>query len=332
MMLQASLYNWKTWLSILLLLAATVGCAEDQSERIFRVGFVAAQSPSTAPSGVGAFRDRLRELGYVQGQNLVIESRWAGDRYDRLPELVNEVIARNVDVLLVAATPAAIAATNATSEIPIVGLGLADPVRTGQASNLARPGANLTGLSMGWSEDVAGKWLELLRETVPHMSTVAVLANPDNPLTAELVRGLEVIAPAQGLEILPIEVRGPTGLDQAFAMAGRDAQGVLVLPDPIMAAHRVRLAALAAKHHLPAMYYLRDFVEAGGLMAYGPELSVMSRRAGDYIDKILKGADASDLPIEQPREYLLVVNLNTANDLGLSVPESVLVRAGEVMR
>jgi putative ABC transport system substrate-binding protein len=331
MILQASIYHWLL-LSAALVLPAAVSHAEENPYRVYRVGFVSAQSPSTAPNGVTAFRDRLRELGYVQGQNLVIEARWAGDRYDRLPALINEVLERKVDILLVAATPAALAAMKATDKLPIVGLGLADPVRSGLVTNLARPTGNLTGLSLGFTEGIAGKWLELLQDTVPRLSTVAVLANLDNPLVGDLASELKVIAPARGLKLRVIDVRQPTALDRAFAEAARTAQGVLVLPDPIMAAHRERIAVLAAKHRLPTMYYLRDFVDAGGLMAYGPELSVISRRAGDYIDRILKGAKPSDLPVEQPREYVLIVNLKVADKLGLKIPESVLLRAGEVTR
>jgi putative ABC transport system substrate-binding protein len=220
----------------------------------------------------------------------------------------------------------------ATNKLPIVGLGLADPVRSGLVSNLAHPAGNLTGLSLGFTEGVAGKWLELLQDTVPRLSTVAVLANPDNTLVDDLASELKIIAPARGLKLLVIEVREPGALDRAFAEAARTAQGVLVLPDPMMAAHRERLAVLAAKYRLPAMYYLRDFVDAGGLMAYGPELSVMSRRAGDYIDKILKGTQVRDLPIEQPKEYVFIVNLKAAEKLRLKIPESILLRAGEVTR
>lgn len=331
-MLQAPFYRWLGLVCAALVLAASVSHAEDDPHRVYRVGFVAPQSPSTVPNGVSAFRDRLRELGYVQGQNLVIEARWAGDRYDRLPALINEVIERKVDILLVVATPAAIAATKATNKLPIVGLGLADPVRSGLVTNLARPAGNLTGLSLGFTEGVAGKWLELLQDTVPRLSIVAVVANPDNTLVGDLVNDLKSVAPARGLKLRVIEVHEPAALDRAFAEAARHAQGVLVLPDPMMAAHRERVAALAAKHRLPAMYYLRDFVDAGGLMAYGPDLSVMSRRAGDYIDKILKGARPSDLPIEQPKEYVLIVNLKAAERLRLKIPESVLLRAGEVTR
>jgi putative ABC transport system substrate-binding protein len=296
------------------------------------VGFVTSQSASTAPNGVTAFRDRLRELGYVQGENLVIEARWSGNRYDQLPALVDELIARKVDILLVAATPAALAAMNATKSIPIVGFGLADPLRTGLATTLPHPDKNLTGFSMGWTEGAAGKWLELLQDTLPRLSAVAVLANPDNPLVRELVKEIQAIGPARGVKVRVIEVREPAVLDGAITKAKRQAQAMIVLPDPIMAANRGRIANLAAKARLPAVYYLRDFVEAGGLMAYGPELSVMSRRAADYVDKILKGAKPSDLPIEEPKEYVLVVNLSAAEGLKLKIPEAVMMRASEVVR
>jgi len=326
--------HFSLWRSVAyaLLLASPVAHAADESLRVFRVGFVASQSPSTAPNGVSAFRDRLRELGYIQGENLVIEARWAGNRYDELPALVDDVIARKVDILLVAATPAALAAMKATKSIPIVGFGLADPLRSGLATNLARPDKNLTGFSMGWSEGAAGKWLELLQDTVPRLSAVAVLANPENPLVRELAKEIKAIAPTRGVKVRVIEVREPAALDEAVAKARRQAQAMIVLPDPIMAAHRGRLANLAAKARLPAVYYLRDFVEAGGLMAYGPELSVMSRRAADYVDRILKGAKPSDLPIEEPTEYLLAVNLSAAEGLKLKIPEAVMMRASEVVR
>jgi len=226
----ASLSRWQGVASAFLLLASSVAHAADESARVFRVGFVASQSPSTAPIGVTAFRDRLRELGYVQGKNLVIEARWSGDRYDRLPALVEEVIARKVDILLVAATPAAIAALNATNSIPIVGFGLADPLRTGLATNLARPDKNVTGLSMGWTEGIAGKWLELLQDALPRLSAIAVLANRDNPLVGDLVAELKAVAPTRGVKIRVIDVREPASIDRALVEARRKAQAILVLP------------------------------------------------------------------------------------------------------
>jgi putative ABC transport system substrate-binding protein len=316
----------------LLLPGGSASHAAPPPGKVSRVGFVSPQSPSTAPRGVNAFWDRMRELGYIEGQNLVVESRWAEDRYDRLPALIAEVLQRKVDVLVTVAAVGAVAARNATSTIPIVGVGIADPVRTGLVNSLARPGGNLTGMSMGWGDGMAGKWLELLQETVPKLSTVAVLFNPGNPLVQDLLKDLETIAPARGLKLRLVEVHDPDALDHAFAQASRRAQAVLALPDPMIAAHLQRVTALAAKYRLPAMYYLREFVDAGGLMAYGPDLAVMTRRAAEYVDKILNGARPGDLPIEQPTKFELVVNLKTAKALGIPIPESILLRADEVIR
>ena len=306
--------------------------AAEPAQKAVRVGFVSPQSPSTELRGTGAFWERLHELGYVEGQNLVIEARWAEGRYDRLPALVAEVLGRKVDVLVTVASRATIVAQNATRTVPIVGAGLGDPLRTGLTASLAHPGGNLTGLSLGYTEGMAGKWLELLQETVPRLSTVAVIANPDNSPARDLAKELEVIAPARGLKLQVIEVREPGALDRAFEQARRKARAVLVLPDPILAAHREKVTALAAKHRLPSIYYLRDYVDAGGLMAYGPDLAVMWRRAADYVDKILKGAKPAELPIEQPTRYQLSINLKTAKALGLTIPESILIRADEVIR
>jgi len=209
---------------------------------------------------------------------------------------------------------------------------MGDPVGSGVAASLAHPGGNLTGFSQGWDEGIGGKWLELLQETVPRLSTVALFANPDNPLARELARKLEVIAPTRGLKVRLIEVREPRALAGAFERAGRTAQAVLVLPDPIISATRKQVTALAAKHRLPAMYTLRDFVDVGGLMAYSPDLAVLFRRAAEYVDRILRGANPGDLPIEQPTEYRLIVNLKAAKALGITIPESILLRADEVIR
>jgi putative ABC transport system substrate-binding protein len=315
-----------------LLLVGSIAYAAPPPGKVSRVGFVSPQSPSTAPRGVNAFWDRMHEMGYVEGQNLVVESRWAEDRYDLLPALTAEVLQQQVDVLVTVASAGAIAAKNASSTVSIVGVGMADPERAGLVGSLARPGGNLTGLSMGWGEGMAGKWLELLQEVVPRLSTLALVANPGNPLVRDLAKDLEAIAPSRGLKLRLIEVREPKDLDRAFAQAARAAQAVLVLPDPMIAAHMKQVTRLAAKYRLPSMYYLREFVDASGLMAYGPDLAVMTRRAAEYVDKILNGARPGDLPIEEPTKFELVVNLKTAKALGLTIPESILVRADEVIR
>jgi len=305
--------------------------AEEPAQKVSRVGFVHPQSPSTVAGRVTAFWERLHQLGWVEGQNLVIEARWAEGRNDRLPALMAEVLERKVDVLVTYGTEAAVAAKHATSTVPIVVAAMGDPVRSGVAASLAHPGGNLTGLSMGFAEGMAGKWLELLQETVPRLSTIAVIANP-SPIARDLAKELEALAPRRGLKLRLIEVREPGALDRAFAEAARNAQAVLVLPDPAISAHRGQITALAAKYRLPAMYYIRDYVDAGGLMAYGSDLSVLNRRAADYVDKILKGAKPGDLPIEQPTQFELVVNLKTAKALGIAIPESILLRADEVIR
>jgi putative ABC transport system substrate-binding protein len=306
--------------------------AADPAQKVVRVAFVAPGSASTAPRGVTAFWERLRELGYVEGQNLVIEARWADGRYDRVPALMAEVIGQKIDVLVTYSTPAGIAAKKATTTIPIVDAVMADPIGTGLVKSLARPDGNLTGLSLGWSEGIGGKWLELLQETVPHLSTVAVIANPDDITHRGLVHELEAVAPLLRLKLKIVDLREAGMLDRAFKQARRQAQAVLVLPGPVAMGQRQTITSLAAKHRLPAIYALREFADAGGLMAYGPELTIMFRRAAEYVDKILRGAKPGDLPIEQPTQYALVVNLKTAKALGLTIPESILLRADEVIR
>jgi putative ABC transport system substrate-binding protein len=296
------------------------------------VAFVHTLSPSTALPGTATFWDRLRELGWIQGENLIVEQRWADGQPDRLPALMAEVIERKVDVLVTYGTPAAIAAKRATNTVPIVIAVMGDAVRSGLVESLAHPGGNLTGLSIGVAEGMAGKWLELLRETVPRLSTVAIIANPANVTTPDLTRDIQAMAPMRRLKIVTVDVRRAEELDRAFERARRQAQAVVVLVDPITTGNRPRVAALAAKHKLPVVYPFRDLAEAGGLMSYGPDLNVMFRRAAEYVDRILKGAKPADLPIEQPTKFELVINLKTAKALGIIIPESILLRADEVIR
>ncbi len=312
-------------------LGSALARAAESAPKVVHVGFVSPLSPSTNMHGVDALWDRLRELGYVEGQNLLVETRWADGRIDRLAPLMAEMVRRKVDVLVTYSTPGAVAARNATSTIPIVVATMGDPIVTGLAVSLAHPGGNLTGLSHGYG-DIGGKWLELLRETVPKLTTVAVITNPEHLMNRDEAKELEAIAPIRGIRVRVIEVRGPKGLDRAFEQAAREAQAVLVLSDPYMFAHQRRIVALAATQHLPDMHTVRDFVDAGGLMTYGPNVAVMFRRAADYVDKILKGTNPADLPIEQPTQYEFVINIKTANALGLSIPESILLRADEVIR
>jgi putative ABC transport system substrate-binding protein len=313
-------------------LGSRLASAAEPTLRAMRLGIVSPDTPSTTALGVTAFSGHLRELGWVEGRNLITEQRWAEGYFERLPVLMAEVIGQNVDVLFTWTTPGAVAAKNATSTIPIVALGMGDPVRSGLVASLAHPGGNLTGVSMGYAEGFSGKWLELLQETGPRLSTVTVIVNPDISHQRDQAKDLKAAAPKRRLKVQIIEVREAEALDAAFAQARKQAQAVLVFPSPITMMNRARITTLAAIHRLPAMYGLRDFVDIGGLMAYAPDSAGMFRSAADYVDKILKGAKPADLPIEQPTQYVLVLNLKTAKTLGLTIPQSVLLQANEVIR
>ena len=318
---------------VALLLAASGNSptrAEEPSQRVARLGYVSALSPATQK--FTPFWERLRELGWVEGRNLVIESRSAEGKLDRLPALMADVIDRKVDVLVTYGTPGGIAAKKATSTVPIVAWALSDPIRTGLAASLARPGGNLTGLSMGFAEGLAGKFLEILHDAVPRLSTVAVIVNRNNPMPRDLASDLEALAPARNLKLHFIELAGPEAIDRAFERARQKAQAVVVIGEPITLEHQGRVVELAARHRLPAIYLEGSYVQAGGLMSYGPDYAAMWRRGAEYVDKILRGAKPADLPIEQPTRYLLTVNLKAAKALGLAIPESILVRADEVIR
>jgi len=306
--------------------------AADAPQKVVRVAFVDTESPSTALRGTAAFWTRLRELGWVEGQNLMVEQRWAEGRLDRLPTLMAEVVGQSPDVIVTLSTPGAIAAKNATSTIPIVVPAMGDPVAMGLAGSLARPGGNLTGLSLEMTQDLSGKWLQLLQETVPRLSSVAVILNRASPLVRKVAKDLEALAPTRRVKLRFIDMTDAAALDDVFKRARREAQGVLVLPDPLTLHYRAQVVALAARHRLPAMYPFVEFVAIGGLMAYGVDNAVLFRRGADYVDKILRGAKPADLPIEQPTQWSLAINLKTARTLGLTIPQSILLRADEVIR
>ena len=314
--------------SAIAVLCSPFAHAAEPADKVARVGFVGTESLSR---GVPAFWEHLHELGWVEGKNLVIEARWAEGQVDRLPALMNQVIAQNVDVLFTYGTPAAVAAKKATSTVPIVVAMVGDPLGTGLAASLARPGGNLTGISLAMAEGLGSKWLQLLHETVPQLSTVAVIGNP-NPWVLNMTRELEAAARTRGLTIRFIEVRDVKGLDRAFARAQREAQGAIVLNDPLTLHNWHRVLSLAAKHRVPTLYPNPESAEFGGLMAYGVDSVVAFRRAAEYVDKILRGAKPGDLPIEQPTQFKLVINLKAARALGLNIPESILVQADVVIR
>ena len=278
-----------------------------------------------------AFRKGLRDLGWIEGRDFAIETRFADGKPERLPELAEQLVRKRVDVLLVGSTPGALAAKKATSTIPIVMVTTGDPVGGGLVASLARPGGNLTGVT-ALGEVLTVKRLELLKEAVPRVTRVAVLTNPASPYTVSFLRERESAARALGVQLQVLQAQDPTKLEQAFAaMAGERAGALMVLTDVMFINHRRRIVELAAKSRLPAVYPEREFVGAGGLMFYGASLVDMYNRAAVYVDKILKGTKPADLPVEQPTKLELVINLKTAKALGLAIPPSVLARADHVM-
>jgi putative ABC transport system substrate-binding protein len=311
------------------LLAAPLAAEAQQAGKVSRMGFLGL----FAGPNFDAFRQALRELGWVEGQNLVIDYRSAEGRLDRFPDLAAELVRLKVDIIVAEGTQGVTAAKNATETIPIVMIaGSADPVGLRFIASLARPGGNVTGLSYSVGPDIASKGLELLKEAVPKVRRVAILSNPANPVQPLFTRELKAAAGALGVQLQLLEARGPDEFDGAFAAMTKERVGaLLVVADSMFIFHRARLADLAAKSRLPAAFGNRADVEAGGLMSYGPSLRDLWRRAATYVDKILKGAKPADLPVEQPTKFELVVNLKTARSLGLTIPPSILARADQVI-
>jgi putative tryptophan/tyrosine transport system substrate-binding protein len=313
------------------LLAAPLAAEAQQPVKVARIGVLAPGSPTSSPQLREAFRQQLRELGYVEGQNIVIEYRWAEGRAERLPDLAAELVSLNVDVIVAGGTPGPLAAKHATGTIPIVMTAAGDPVGSGLVASLARPGGNVTGLSAR-SPDLSGKRLQLLKEVVPGVARVAVLWNAANPYAALVVRETEAAARSLGVQVQFLEVRGPDDFENALPAAIRGRAGALiVVEDPLTFLYLKRIAEFAAQNRLPATYGYREFAEAGGLMTVGPNLADLYRRAAIFVDKILKGAKPADLPIEQPTKFELVINLKTAKALGLTLPPSLLLRADQVI-
>ncbi len=300
--------------------------------KVPQIGFLSPRSPAEVAFLLDAFRQGLRDLGYVEGQNIAIEYRFAEGRPERLPALAADLVRLKVDVIVTGAPPTPEAAKQVTSTIPVVFTVGGDPVAEGLVASLARPGGNITGLA-SMSPEVVGKQLELLKEVAPKVSRVAILQNPSNQSHPVVVRPAEGAARALRVQLHIVQAGSPAEIETAFAaMRSQRVGGVLVLRDPLFRAQRTQIAALAAKSRLPAVYGLREEAEAGGLMAYGASVPLMYRRAATYVDKILKGAKPADLPVEQPTKFELVINLKTAKAIGLKIPQSVLVRADEVIQ
>ncbi len=329
----------------LALLAAPVPSPGQQPAKVYRIGFLGGsmfaptedthpqKCPITGGPNWQAWVAGLRERGYIPGQDLVIECRWDGGRYERAPALAAELVGLKVDLILATSYPRARAAKEATSTIPIVMVYVAEPVASGLVASLAHPGGNVTGVSYTAGPEIAGKHLQLLKEAVPKLSRVAVLLYPDYPLTAAFLREAQAAARALGLTLQSYEVRAPEEFEAAFtAMTKARADGLVVQMHPIVFAHPRQITELAALSRLPAVYPYRDLVEAGGLMAYEANAPAMFRRAPMYVDKILKGANPGDLPVERPTKFDLIINLKTAKALGLTIPQSLLSRADEVIQ
>ena len=281
---------------------------------------------------MGTLIKRLRELGYEEGRNIAVEYRWAEGKIDRLPDLAAELVGLPVDIIISGDTDAILAVRRLSQTIPVVMTVIADPVGSGLVASLVRPGGNTTGLTVMASE-LAGKRLELLRVIVPRATSMAVLAHRDHQPTAQFIRETEVAARTLNVPLQIVQVRGPDEFESAFANMVRARAGAIIIQNTFLfsSQHMRRLADLAIKHHLRAMFPFRNFADAGGLIAYGPNLADLSRRAATYVDKILKGAKPADLPIEQPTKFELVINLKTAKALGLTIPQSLLSRADEVI-
>jgi putative ABC transport system substrate-binding protein len=309
--------------------------ARAQQKAMPVVGFLSTGNASPGPVAplVAAFRQGLSETGYVEGQNVAIEYRWAEGHYDRLPALAADLVGRKVDVIVsTGGTPTALAAKNATSTIPIVFRAGGDPVGAGLVASLARPGGNLTGVSM-LIDELTPKRLELLSELVPQAKVIALLVNPKNPATEHVMRDVQEAARVKGLQLPILKANSESEIDAAFATLVQLQAGALVVAaDPFLSSRREQLVALATRYAVPAIYAWREFAEAGGLISYGSSLTTAFRQLGNYAGKILKGAKPADLPVQQSTRFELVINLKTAKARGLTIPQSLLLRADEVIQ
>src|ERR1700680_2281711 len=313
--------------------AAPLAAEAQQAGKVYRIGYLSTPTRASVERGLQAFLRTLRERGWVDDQNLVIDYRWAEGNVERLPDLAPQVRRRKVDVIVAPAGSAALAAKNATSSIPIVMIFPSDPVEMGLVASLSRPGGNITGTTLTPGPEIFGKQLQILKETIPHASRVAILSNPADPSFATQVREVEATARSLRIRLQHVEARGPEEFESAFAAMARErAEALLVTGSSTFLAHRARLAELAIKGRLPTMLSFRESVEAGGLMAYAVNMADFVGRAAVYVDKILKGAKPADLPVEQPTKFELLIDLKTAKALGLTIPQSLLLRADEVIQ
>ena len=312
----------------------TVGLVADaqQSAKVPRIGYLTVASLSSNVARIEAFRQGLRELGYVEGKNIVIEWRSAEGKFERQSELAAELVRLKVDVIISSGPTMTRAAKEATATIPIVMAQDSDPVENGFVASLARPGGNITGLSV-LSPELSGKQLELLKEIVSKLSRVAVIGNSNEPANPKTLKEIELVAGSFGVQLQPLDVRGSKDIETAFRAATKaHADALIVLASAIVTDHRTKIANLALKSRLPAIYSSSIWVDDGGLMSYGTSLNDLSRRAATYVDKILKGAKPANLPVEQPTKFEFIINLKAARQIGLTIPPNVLVRADKVIK
>jgi putative ABC transport system substrate-binding protein len=304
-----------------------------QPKKVPRIGYLTVASRTGSAHLTEALLQGLRELGYVEGQNIVIEYRWADGNFERLPELAADLVRLKVDVIVTAVTQASLTAKNATGTIPIVMVAVANPVDSGLIGSLARPGANITGTSV-MNDEVVGKQLELLKEILPKISRVAAMWNPANPVFQKLqLRAVEDTARTLNVSLQKVEARDEDEIERAFKVIAKERTRALhVLPDPVFTTHRGRIADLAIKYRLPTVSGTIESAAAGMLMSYGPNFPESYRRAATYVDKILKGAKPADMPVERSTKFELVVNLKTAKQIGATIPQKVLVKADKVIR
>ena len=313
------------------LLAAPLAAEGQPAAKGHRIGFLGNSTAALEASLVGPFREGLRELGYVEGQNIVIEYRWAEGKYERFPALIAELLAQRVEVIVTAGIPATLAVKKATTSVPLVMVAVGDPVGTGIVPSLSRPGGNVTGVT-SISTEMDRKRLELLKEVVPNVSHIAVLWNAANPGQVVAEKQTQAAAQVLRMKVLSLGVRTKEEIEDAFAAIVRERpDALLVLTDRLLLHHRARIMAFAAQHHLPGVHGYRELVEVGGLMSYGPSYADMHRRAAYFVNRILKGAKPADLPVERPTKFELVINLKTAKALGLTIPQSLLQRADQVI-
>jgi putative ABC transport system substrate-binding protein len=314
------------------ILLGSLAAQAQQTGNVYRIGFLGNSTAALEANLVGPFREGLRDLGYVEGRNVLIEYRWAEGKYDRFPALIGELLALKVAVIVTAGTPATLAVKKATTSVPLVMTAVGDPVGTGIVPSLSHPGGNITGLT-AISTEMDAKRLELLREVVPSVSYIALLWNAASPLQVLAEKQVQAAAQVLRMRVLSLGVKTEEEIKSALAVMARERpDALLVLADRLLLHHRALIMDFATRHRLPGVHAYRELVEAGGLMSFGPSYADMHKRAAYFVDRILKGAKPGDLPVERPRTFELVINLKVAKALGLTIPQSVLLRGTEIIQ